>query len=208
MISEFWKFIQAAPDFLDCEILTKTGTLLTNKCILSLSKLFWPILKQCNQTNIIIILPSHTQSEILEELLGFANKKDILQEKSICESKRGNELFQGGDSENNFDKSIMMKVKNKFTESIQQMPKPPGVQSNVTQGRPNSYQCEHCGKEFLNSKKCRMHRYQVHSVTVYNCEICSASFKTKYILSNHLKVHNEPMFSCEFCQKVRYNIAI
>lgn len=207
--------MREAPEFMDCEISTKTGTLLTNKCFLSLSNLFFPRLKQVNQNNITVIMPSHTHSEILKELLGFAKKKEFSKDQSMCETKGNQELLDMRGDIETVNKTVLMpkassiEVENnvKLTEFIK-MPMKPKLQHNVTRTSTTFFHCEFCGKEFINSLKCRKHRYQVHKDTVYNCEFCLASFKTKSILNNHLKTHNEPMFSCEFCKMVKGNIAI
>ena len=198
--------MREAPECLDCEISTKTGTLLTNKCFLSLSNLFFSTLKHVYQNKITVIMPSHTHSEILKELLGFAKRKEFIQDKSMCD--------MGGDIETVNETVLMLEASSfedesniKSTEFIK-MPLKRKLQHDVPLKRTTSFQCEFCGKEFINSLKCRKHRYQVHKDAVYNCKLCRASFKTKSILNNHLKTHNEPMFSCDFCQMVKGNIAI
>ena len=215
MLTEIWKFIiREAPEFLDCEISTKTGQILTNRCFLSLSSLIFPRLKQVYQNNITaVIMPSHTESEILMELSGFAIKKEFIQHQSMRETKSNQELLEMRGDIETVNKTVLPEASSIEVESDEKLPqfvKRPvkrRLQHNVTQ-KNTSFQCEFCGKEFINSKKCRMHRYQVHKDAIYSCEFCRASFKTKSILNNHLKTHNEPMFSCEFCQRVKVDIAI
>ena len=215
MLSEIWKFIiYQAPEFLDCEISTKTGTLLTNRCFLSLSNLIFPRLKQVYQNNItVIIMPSHTHSEILMELSGFAKKKEFIQDQSLCETKSNQELLEKRGDIQTVNKTVLMPeasfIEVESNEKLTKFKRPlkRRLQHNVTR-KTTFFQCEFCGKEFINSKKCRMHRYQVHKDAVYDCEFCRASFKTKSILNNHLKTHNEPMFTCEFCKMVKVDIAI
>ena len=196
--------MQEAQEFLDCEILTKTGTLLTNKCFLGLSGLFQPVLKQCDQNKVVVFLPNHTRSEIQEELFGFVKTEKILKVQSECESETQGDVDE-------INKTVIMMTEAKSIKSAQMITKSipissEGLQNNVTPKKRNSNsqpQCEFCGKTFVNSKQCRMHRYQVHTEKLYNCHICSATLKTKSILMNHLKTHNESMFSCKFCQRVR-----
>ena len=91
MLSRIWRFImQEAQEFLDCEILTKTGTLVTNKCFLCLSGVFRPILKQCDQDKLVVFMPNHTSTEIQEELLGFVKNDKILNYQSVCETREDN----------------------------------------------------------------------------------------------------------------------
>ena len=145
-------------------------------------------------------MPSHTHSEILKDLLGFAKRKEFIQDESMCDT--------GGDIETVNETVLMPEASNvKLTEFIK-TPLKRQLQHDVPLKRTTSFHCEFCGKEFINSLKCRKHRYQVHKDAVYNCKLCKASFKTKSILNNHLKTHNEPMFSCDFCQMVKGNIAI
>ena len=102
------------------------------------------------------------------------------------------DINNGKNIVNKIDTNLMMIV-SKYVKSAQ-MP----TKSVPISPKPNNcpqFQCEFCGKQFVNSKQCRMHWYQVHSDKVYSCEICRATFKTKCILKNHLKTHNEPTCS-------------
>ena len=65
-----------------------------------------------------------------------------------------------------------------------------------------TFLCDFCGKEFSTARKLKDHRYRVHSSATYFCGVCGKEFKDNCILSNHLKTHKEPSFSCQICLKV------
>ena len=177
-----WDFAKGrGSEYLDCEIETASGRLLTNKCFLVLSRLIWKCMDSRVGEHCKILMPSFNQNEIQNELCGFVvtcgQTLDPLEFSCSPETP----IFRNRESE----------------------PSLGPVQEEPYQRKINNFQCEHCGKVFACSKKCRQHRYQVHKpANSHCCHVCGARFKTKSILSNHFKTHNSPSFSCDLCSKV------
>jgi len=63
------------------------------------------------------------------------------------------------------------------------------------------YQCEICTKTFKEKSKLKSHR-EIHT-TERNviCPICEKSFKTQACLRSHKRVHNPIYMSCDYCGK-------
>ena len=76
------------------------------------------------------------------------------------------------------------------------------VGSKNLRNSPKTFLCDFCGKEFSTARKIKDHRYRVHSSAMYSCSVCGKEFKNNCILTNHLKTHKEPSFSCQLCLRV------
>ena len=153
MHSFFWRFItEEATEFLNCELSTKTGKLKTNQSFLFLSSLIWPLLNHESNENISVILPNHSKEEIKKELGGYILSNE---EQSVKELTDEHQIIVPPESDINDDY---------FSESNLTMSK---VKLTAKSRQSKSFQCEVCGKEFNNSKKFRMHRFQVHSTKEY-----------------------------------------
>ena len=208
ILNYFWSFVKNEGErYLDCEIITSSGNFMTNKCFLRLSDVIWNCLEHQMCNNYTLLMPSYKDTDIINELCGFVvqsdNKKDHCQVSWIPET-------QTRSSDQQMESPVLeLNVQNWKaypSSNASTVPKPKG---QYCKNQKDAFQCEHCGKVFSSSKQCRQHRYQVHKQTVdHCCPICTAKFKTKSILSNHLKTHNSPSFSCDFCSKVCICIAI
>lgn len=221
ILQYFWSFIRRFGfQFLDCEITTTSGKLLTNKCFLVISDLIWKSIDHKIDGQCKIFMPSFNDNEIKKELRGFVVPREhaldpyqascgqenqtLRISSSILQSqKKGpvliDQIVERCEANQIPPRQLKGPVLNqivKSCESNQISPKTVQVEKN--------FQCEHCGKVFSSSKQCRQHRYQVHKpANNHCCPLCGAGFKTKSILSNHYKTHNGlKSFSCEICSKV------
>ena len=215
-----WSFIRSVGSkFLDCEITTSSGKLLTNKCFLVISDLLWKSIGNKIDGQCKILMPRFHENEIREELRGFVVQSEqehaldpfqvscglenqtlrTISSKPPRQTKGPvlNQILKSCEESQIPQKQIKGPVSNQSANSckVNQI-------SRKTVQEIKSFQCEHCGKVFSSSKQCRQHRYQVHKPTNNHCTICGAGFKTKSILSNHFKTHNSPNFSCGICSKV------
>ena len=68
----------------------------------------------------------------------------------------------------------------------------------------NTYiQCTLCDKKLKTKRNLNMHINMVHekSVELNTCLICGNSYKRKYDLTKHQKIHAEQLFYCKYCPK-------
>ena len=179
LLETMWSFVSECQSFLDCEIITSSTRLLTNKCFLTLGRSFlsglsFELPAAENQT---IIMTAFSPQEIKEELWGFVK---IIGETSNLE-------------ENEFSF---------ITDCVERkLPNLPTSQRNPSP-RPKSYQCEECGKVFVKAIPLWMHKFQVHNKGNHQCKQCSKNFKTKGNLFSHIQqVHDEIKYQCFKCSK-------
>ena len=196
--------------YLDCKLLTNSGTLFTNKCILKTCSIMKGILNGDCEGEIIISMPEYSKSDLDKKLWGHltTEKKNFVYATSFHQPQPlSSETVPSKTPicKDNFSPSIFLPQK---LNSIQDRKEDRSLseQSKSTKFKiaEKVFQCHICGKTFTTSKKIRMHRYQVHrSEGTFNCELCGSTFKTKSTLSNHLSwSHGDPSFECEFCSKV------
>ena len=195
MTDFYWKFVSEYGDeYLDCELVTARGVYFTNRCFLQLSGLIRENIN--NNESLRILMPEFSHLDVHQKLNGYVStqKRNLIQHTSDvpCGKDMSNEL-----SHNQFTEIHLpcVKEKDKITKSKEI--KMPSVKKT-------NYQCDLCGLTFSSAKKSWNHKDQVHrSDTSFQCKICSAQFKTKSILSNHMKCHRLPSFSCSYCEKVK-----
>ena len=65
------------------------------------------------------------------------------------------------------------------------------------------YVCSTCGKRFAHKHHLNNHQATHSDKRKFKCEICPDEryFKTKDLLSSHMKFHYEPKHSCVHCNK-------
>lgn len=192
-----WSFIRSQGyKFLDCEITTASGVkLLTNKCFLIISNKIWKCLDHRINGQWKILMPSFNEIEIRKELGGFVVPLDQPINPIQVSCSLENQTFINSSSNRQLEGKLFSQIVKSVDDN----------QTVATYQEKQSYQwqCEHCGQSFQTSKQCRQHRYQVHKpANNHCCTICGAGFKTKSILSNHMRTHNSSSFSCERCSKV------
>ena len=66
-----------------------------------------------------------------------------------------------------------------------------------------SYECSTCGKRFAQFSTLKNHQTTHSDERNFKCNICpdDRCFKTKGQLSNHMRFHYEPKFTCLRCNK-------
>ena len=177
-LKTMWSFVceHSNEHFLDCEIITSTARLLTNKCFLTLSRKLLCGLSFTADENQTIVMSAFSPEEIKTELFGFAKVKHS-EEKEFS---------------SNTDWKQDMESEWKFQD----------CQTSKDNPVQKSYQCEECGKVFVKAKPLWMHKFQVHNKKNYQCKQCMQKFKTNGNLINHIQqVHNEIKFKCIKCSK-------
>ena len=190
----FWRFVcENGERHLDCELLTASGIYFTNRCFLQLSGWIGEIVGEGNFT---ILMPDFSHSDVKKIFRGYfsTQKKNFNQDIQSTEHVSTPRFMPKGEG------PLLQKTDN-------HLPSMKGDNSPEIQ-RPlikqKIYQCDICGLTFTSPKKSWNHKDQVHrSDFVFKCEVCSAQFKTKSILTNHMKSHKSPSFPCKFCSKGR-----
>ena len=84
---------------------------------------------------------------------------------------------------------------------------PKNVKGGVRNRKANqSFQCDHCNKDFVNKGNLTNHINRKHLKTVNSiCKVCNASFGSNNALKNHFNVkhdQNPTLYHCKFCDKV------
>ena len=195
-IDHYWSFVcEVGEQYLDCKLITASGTYFTNRCFL---QLFSSLKIFDGEGDIIISMPEFCYSDVMRELNGYLTMRKT--KSSNDQVLEPSSSFSGSDDINSQCLRLMEQEENKK----QRKAKPKITSSKVKSPNADqeSFQCDVCGLIFETSKKCRMHKYQVHSNSSFSCELCSNRFKTKSILLNHLKSHEPPSFPCLYCSKV------
>ena len=65
-----------------------------------------------------------------------------------------------------------------------------------------SFQCEQCGKSYINKPALKRHIKTHSTENVVTCDICGKSFYNTKALKNHVKIHTgEKPNSCSQCSK-------
>ena len=185
----YWSFVcQNREQYLDCELLTASGTCFTNKCFLQSSSLFKTF---SGEENLIISMPEFSYSDVNRELNGyFTMEKQNLNQGKLSTLKAMrlghfddqilkscNLLVDGSDINSHCSQRTEQekkKQKRKLRIKSSEVKCPRAVQK--------SFQCDSCGLIFSSSKKCRQHKYQVHTTQSFSCKLCCNRFKTKSIL--------------------------
>ena len=196
----YWRFICENSEYRDCELLTASGVYFTNRCFLQYSGL---IEETVDDGYLIISMPEFSLSDVNQKLNGY-----ITPQKSILiQAMKTDELEQTCDSNmsGGLDSSSnqMTEIHQPCVEEKEEFIKSTEIKRHSA-AEQKVYICEMCGLTFSSPKKRWNHKDQVHrSGTSFQCHICSAHFKTKSILSNHMKCHRLPSFPCPYCSKAK-----
>jgi KRAB domain-containing zinc finger protein len=69
--------------------------------------------------------------------------------------------------------------------------------------------CDICGDAFVNATRLQSHRSRHSNKRPFQCPVCLAAFRLKFMLISHMKVHEEKQFECAICwKKFRHYIGI
>ena len=192
---------------MNCVIFSRKGEhLFTNTCFLTLQKEFvnmttLDVYLEDNFTS--VIMNDHSEDEIKDYFNGFVVTEHQL---SLI-----SEPFESGKESRDFEPEPLeltregsIQAKPGETISLSQDLEP--LRKRSIQAKPGgkkSFLCQYCGKEFVNSTKLKVHKFDVHSNNKdYNCSICGKVLKTKTTLYHHKFIHSEPRFSCIRCSRV------
>ncbi len=194
IIQEMWHFaVSQGKQFMDCVIFSEKGEqLFTNSCFLKLQKGFVNMNFDKEDNFITVIMNDHSEVEIQKLLNGFVATEYQLTSNSYAYENESKEL------------------KDTSSKSAQSQDMVPGlveikeITKKGAKTGTKSFFCHFCGKEFLNSVKLKVHKYQVHKPNneAFKCTICCKIMKTKSILYKHMFIHSDPRFSCNHCSRV------
>ena len=193
MTDYYWKFvIENGDEYLDCELVTARGVYFTNRCFLQLSGLIKENIN--NNEPLRILMPEFSHLDVHRKLNGYfsTQKRNLIQDTSDvpCDMSNGPFHYQ------------IMEIPLPCVKKKDEVNKSKEIKMHSAKQK--MYQCDLCGLTFSSPKKSWNHKDQVHrSDTSFQCKMCSAQFKTKSILSNHMKCHRLPSFSCTYCEKVK-----
>ena len=195
-IDHYWSFIcESGEQYLDCKLITASGTYFTNRCFLQSSSLLKTV--EGNE-DLIISLPEFSYSDVKRELNGYITmrKIDINQGKTPTLN-----TMALGHINDQILKSCSFLARSDEINSQCSQPREQGDNQKKTKAAqtksseekspntdPKSFQCDFCGLIFETSKKCRMHKYQVHTTNSFSCELCNDNFKTKSILGRNRQI--------------------
>ncbi len=70
-------------------------------------------------------------------------------------------------------------------------------------GDKKSFKCAVCDKVYLSRAGLKLHMKTAHEKPEksYHCNLCSASFVTQQLLTNHYRAHNVKTFKCSLCNE-------
>ena len=195
IIQEMWHFaVNQGKQFMDCLILSNRGTpLFTNICFLQLQKGFLNMNLDEKENFITVIMNDYSEVDIKDLFNGFVVTEHQLSLNEEFIESGTIEEFKETISQTTEIEPGPVELKEITRETVQ-----------VKRGVKKSFLCHFCGKEFLNSIKLKVHKYQVHSNNeeAFKCSICYKVMKTKSILYKHMFIHSEPRFSCIHCSRV------
>lgn len=192
LVQEMWKFaVSQGKQFMDCIIFSKEKKqILTNRCFLQIQKEFLNMNIDEKEGSITVIMSDHSENEIQNLFNGY-----VVTDQLTLNLKS----FESGSSDECQDK---IGPGQEMPHELERRERKMTFQTKQTTIK--SYLCYVCGKEFSNSRKLTVHKYQVHSNNqeAYTCKICHKVMKTKSNLHTHMYIHAEPRFCCINCSRV------
>ena len=91
------------------------------------------------------------------------------------------------------DKALL--IFQKSTENV-------SIDTESVHEKVREYNCDKCGKSFLQKGNLKLHIQRVHENIRYNCDKCGKSFTRKDHLNIHIQsVHENVRYKCEKCEK-------
>ena len=164
------------------------------------------IIKEDSKINIVAIVENERR-EILEESINDnaietnQNKPDF----EIFPCEFCNKVFRiNFHLKQHMRKVHEEKIRHMFENSVSEDCDLNTPNNKNHEGHPRNYNCDHCGKSFLNAAKLQKHTYTVHKGhKAYNCDSCDKTFNTLQSLETHLHtVHDgNKDYKCESCGK-------